>query len=147
MLEGKYVPSAAQWVRDQVEAFERSGGQQANTLRDTGLPIIVVTMRGKKTGAVRKIALMRVEHGGEYALVGSKGGAPQHPAWGHNLRANPDEVVIQDGAQRFPARVRELRGEERARWWERAVAAYPPYADYQRKTERRIPVFLASRAT
>ena len=146
MLKGEYVPSASQWVRDQVEAFERSDGQQANTLRDTGLPIIVVAMRGNKSGNVRKIALMRVEHGGEYALVGSKGGAPQHPVWVHNLRANPDEVVVQDGAERFPARVRELRGEERARWWERAVAAYSPYADYQRKTERRIPVFLATRA-
>ena len=145
MLDGEYVPSTAQWVRDQVEAFERSNGQQANTLRDTGLPIIVVTMRGKKSGAVRKIALMRVEHKGEYALVGSKGGAPQHPVWVHNLRANPEQVLIQDGAERFPVHVRELKGEERARWWERAVAAYPPYADYQRKTERLIPVFLATR--
>jgi F420H(2)-dependent quinone reductase len=146
MLEGEYVPSASQWVRDQVEAFERSDGQRANTLRDSGLPIVVVTMRGNKSGAVRKIALMRVEHDGEYALVGSKGGAPQHPVWVHNLRANPNDVVVQDGAERIPVRVRELRGEERARWWERCVAAYPPYADYQRKTERRIPVFLASRA-
>ena len=146
MLEGEYVPSAAQWVRDQVEAFERSNGQQANTLRDTGLPIVVVAMLGHKSGKVRKIALMRVEHEGEYALVGSKGGAPTHPEWVSNLRAQPDEVLLQDGAERFPVRVRELKGEERARWWERAVAAYPPYADYQRKTERRIPVFLASRA-
>jgi deazaflavin-dependent oxidoreductase (nitroreductase family) len=146
MLEGEYFPSAAQWVRDQVEAFERSNGLQANTLRDTGLPIVVVTMRGHKSGAVRKIGLMRVEHDGEYALVGSKGGAPQHPVWVYNLRANPDEVVVQDGPERFAVRVRELKGQERARWWERAVAAYPPYADYQRKTERRIPVFLASRA-
>ncbi len=146
MLEGEYVPSAAQWVRDQVEAFERSGGQQANTLRNTGLPIIVVTMRGKKSGAVRKIGLMRVEHDGEYALVGSRGGAPNNPEWVYNLRAHPDEVIIQDGAERLPVHVRELKGDERARWWERAVAAYPPYADYQRKTERRIPVFVASRA-
>jgi F420H(2)-dependent quinone reductase len=147
VLEGEYVPSTAQWVRDQVEAFERSNGQQANTLRNTGLPIVVVTMRGKRSGAVRKIALMRVEHQGEYALVGSKGGAPQNPVWVYNLRANPDEVLIQDGAERFPVHVREIKGDERARWWERAVTAYPPYADYQRKTERRIPVFLASRAT
>ena len=147
MLEGEYVPSTAQWVRDQVAAFERSGGQQANTLRDTGLPIIVVTMRGNKSGAVRKIALMRIEHEGEYALVGSKGGAPQHPVWAHNLRANPNEVIVQDGAEHFPVHVREIKGEARARWWERAVAAYPPYADYQRKTERRIPIFVASRAT
>ena len=146
MLKGEYVPSPAQWVRDQVEAFERSEGQQANTLRDTGLPIIVVSMRGRESGAVRKIALMRVEHDGEYALVGSKGGAPNHPVWVHNLRANPDEVIIQDGAERFPVHVRELKGDERARWWERAVVAYPPYAAYQRKTDRHIPVFLASRA-
>jgi deazaflavin-dependent oxidoreductase (nitroreductase family) len=146
MLKGEYVPSPAQWVRDQVEAFERSGGQQADTLRDTGLPIIVVTMRGRKSGAVRKIALMRVEHDGEYALVGSMGGAPTHPVWVYNLRANPDEVIIQDGAERFPVHVRELKGDERARWWERAVVAYPPYAAYQRKTDRLIPVFLASRA-
>src|ERR687883_1959312 len=105
VLQGEYVPSPAQWVRDQVEAFERSGGQQANTLRDTGLPIVVVTMRGKKSGAVRKIALMRVEHDGEYALVGSKGGAPANPEWVYNLRANPDEVLIQDGAERGPIHV------------------------------------------
>jgi deazaflavin-dependent oxidoreductase (nitroreductase family) len=146
-LEGEYEPSAAQWVRDQVEAFERSNGRQANTLRDTGLPIIVVTMRGNKSGKVRKIALMRVEHDGAYALVGSKGGAPAHPNWVHNLRAHPDEVLLQDGADRFPVHLRELRGEERARWWERAVAAYPPYAEYQRKTSRRIPVFLAAHET
>ena len=145
MLEGEYVPSAAQWVRDQVEAFERSARQHANTLRDTGLPIIVVTMRGHRSGKVRKIALMRVEQDGEYALVGSKGGAPTNPDWVSNLRAHPDEVLIQDGAARFPVHVRELRGEERARWWERAVAAYPPYAEYQRKTSRLIPVFLARR--
>jgi deazaflavin-dependent oxidoreductase (nitroreductase family) len=147
MLQGEYAPSAAQWVRDQVEAFERANGQQANTLRDTGLPIVVVTMRGHKSGKVRKIALMRVEHDGEYALVGSKGGAPSHPQWVYNLRAHPDEVILQDEAERFPVHVRELRGEERARWWERAVAAYPPYADYQRRTQRRIPVFLARRVT
>jgi deazaflavin-dependent oxidoreductase (nitroreductase family) len=145
-LKGEYAPSPAQWVRDQVEAFEGSNGQQANTLRDTGLPIVVVTMRGKTSGKVRKIALMRVEHDGEYALIGSRGGAPEHPQWVHNLRANPDEVLIQDGAERFPVQVRELKGEQRARWWERSVAAYPPYADYQKKTERRIPVFLATRA-
>src|SRR6476660_7220218 len=100
-IEGEYVPSAAKWVRDQVEAYESSGGQEANTLRDTGLPVIVVTMRGNKSGKVRKIALMRVEHGGEYALVASKGGSPTHPVWYHNLAANPDEVMIQDGAEPF----------------------------------------------
>lgn len=144
-LQGEYEPSPAQWVREQVEAYERSAGQWANTLRDTGLPVIIVTMRGNKTGKVRKIALMRVAHNGEYALVASKGGAPKHPVWFYNLRANPDEVTIQDGAEPFGARVRQVTGEERAAWWERAVAAYPPYADYQEKTDREIPVFVASR--
>jgi F420H(2)-dependent quinone reductase len=146
VLQGEYAPSAAQWVRDQVEAYERSGGREANTLRDTGLPVVVVTMRGNKTGKVRKLALMRVEHNGEYALVASKGGAPTHPVWYYNLRSNPDEVVLQDGAEPFPVRVRELTGDERAEWWQRAVAAYPPYADYQKRTKRQIPVFLATRA-
>jgi deazaflavin-dependent oxidoreductase (nitroreductase family) len=146
VLQGEYAPSSAKWVRDQVEAYERSDGQEANTLADTGLPIIVVTMRGNKSGKVRKIALMRVEHNGEYALVASKGGAPAHPVWYHNLRARPDEVLLQDGAEPFPVRVRELTGEERAQWWERAVAAYPPYAEYQQRTQRQIPVFLATRA-
>jgi F420H(2)-dependent quinone reductase len=144
-LQGTYVPSAAQWVRDQVDAYERSGGEKANTLRDTGLPIIVVTMRGNKSGNVRKIALMRVEHNGEYALVASKGGAPKHPVWYHNLVANPDEVTIQDGATPFEASVRQVSGEERREWWDRAVAAYPPYADYQKHTKRQIPVFVATR--
>ncbi len=144
-LEGEYVPSRSAWVRDQVEAYERSGGREGNTLRDTGLPVIIVTMRGNKTGSVRKIALMRVEHDGEYALVASVGGAPKHPVWYYNLKANPDEVTIQDGPEPFPVRVRELSGEERATWWERAVAAYPPYADYQRRTDREIPVFLVER--
>ena len=107
-LSGEYVPSAAQWVRDQVEAYERTGGQQANTLRDTGLPVIIVTMRGNKSGKVRKVALMRVVHDGEYALVASKGGAPEHPVWYYNLTANPDEVIIQDGAEPFEAQVREV---------------------------------------
>ncbi len=146
-IEGTYVPSTAAWVRDQVEAYERSGGGEANTLRDTGLPIVVVTMRGNKTGNVRKIALMRVEHNGEYALVGSKGGAPKNPVWVYNLRANPDEVTLQDGASPFPVSVREMNGDERARWWERAVKAYPPYADYQKRTDRQIPVFIASPKT
>ena len=144
-LEGEYVPSASAWVREQVEAYERSGGREANTLRDTGLPVIIVTMRGNKTGKVRKIGVMRVAHDGEYALVASKGGAPKHPVWYYNLKANPDEVIIQDGPEPFEARVRQVTGEERAMWWERAVAAYPPYAEYQKKTDREIPVFVASR--
>src|SRR3981081_2367820 len=145
MLEGEYVPSPRQWVRDQVEVYERSAGEQANTLRDTGLPVIVVTMLGNKTGKVRKIALMRVERDGEYALVASMGGAPKNPVWYYNLRAKPDKVTIQDGAQPFEAEVRELSGDERAVWWERAVAAYPPYAEYQLRTDRQIPVFIARR--
>jgi deazaflavin-dependent oxidoreductase (nitroreductase family) len=144
-LQGEYVPSAAPWVRDQVEAYERSGGQQANTLGDTGLPVIIVTMRGNKSGTVRKIALMRVAHDGEYALVASKGGAPTHPVWYYNLKANADEVTIQDGSEPFEATVRELKGDQRVAWWDRAVAAYPPYAEYQQKTDREIPVFVASR--
>jgi F420H(2)-dependent quinone reductase len=143
-LQGEYAPSSAQWVRDQVEAYERSGGQEANTLRDTGLPVVIVTMRGNKSGKVRKIALMRVEHNGQYALVASKGGAPAHPVWHYNLVANPDEVTLQDGPAPFEVRVRQVTGHERTTWWERAVAAYPPYAEYQQKTRREIPVFVAS---
>ena len=128
-----------------MQTYEESGGQRANTLRDTGLPIIIVTTRGNKSGKIRKFALMRVEHDGEYALVASMGGAPKHPVWYYNLKADPDGVVIQDGPEPFDARVREVSGAERDEWWERAVAAYPPYADYQKRTERQIPVFVASR--
>src|SRR5262245_7118409 len=143
-LQGEYAPSARDWVRDQVEVYERSGGREANTLRDTGLPIVVVTMRGNKSGKVRKVALMRVEHDGQYALIGSVGGAPKHPVWVYNLRASPDEVTVQDGAEPFPVHVREVDGEERSQWWERAVAAYPPSAEYQQRTERTNPVFVAT---
>jgi deazaflavin-dependent oxidoreductase (nitroreductase family) len=143
-LPGEYAPSTRQWVRDQVEAYERSGGQEANTLRETGLPVVIVTMRGNKSGKVRKIALMRVEHNGEYALVASKGGAPAHPVWYYNLVANPEEVTIQDGPAPFNVQVRQVTGDERAAWWERAVTAYPLYAEYQQKTQREIPVFVAS---
>jgi len=145
-LEGEYEPSPTAWVREQVEAYERSGGQEANTLRDTGLPIILVTTRGNQSGKLRKTPLMRVEHNGEYALVASYGGSPAHPVWYHNLKADPEAVVIQDGPEPFDAEVRELsEGDERDEWWDRAVAAYPPYADYQVKTDRLIPVFIASR--
>jgi deazaflavin-dependent oxidoreductase (nitroreductase family) len=143
-LPGEYAPSPSQWVRDQVEAYERSGGAEANTLRETGLPVVVVTMRGNKTGKVRKVALMRVEHNGEYALVASKGGAPAHPVWYYNLKAAPDEVTLQDGAHPVAVRVREVTGAEREEWWARAVAAYPPYAEYQQRTARMIPVFVAT---
>jgi deazaflavin-dependent oxidoreductase (nitroreductase family) len=143
-LQGEYEPSPAQWVRDQVEEYERSG-QRGNTLLDTGLPVVIVSTRGNKTGKLRKTPLMRVEHGGEYALVASTGGAPANPVWYHNLKADPEAVRIQDGARAFDARVTELSGEERAEWWRRAVAAYPPYAEYQQKTDRQIPVFVARR--
>jgi F420H(2)-dependent quinone reductase len=139
-----YVPSPWDWVREQVETYERTGGREANTLGDTGLPIIIITTRGNKTGKIRKTPLMRVEHGGEYLLVASVGGAPKHPVWYWNLRAHPDEVVLQDGPAPVSVEVRELpEGEERDEWWHRAVEAYPPYAEYQERTERRIPVFVA----
>jgi deazaflavin-dependent oxidoreductase (nitroreductase family) len=144
-IEGEYEPSPASWVRDQVEEYEQSGGQRGNTLADTGLPVIIVTTRGNKSGKVRKFALMRVEHDGEYALVASKGGAPTDPVWYRNLKADPEAVMIQDGPAPFDARVREVSGQERSDWWERAVAAFPPYAEYQTKTDRQIPVFVASR--
>jgi deazaflavin-dependent oxidoreductase (nitroreductase family) len=144
-LEGDYEPSPAEWVRNQVAEYESSKGQRANTLRDTGMPIIVVTTRGNKSGRLRKNPVMRVEHGGEYVLVASKGGAPTNPVWYHNLVADPTAVVIQDGPEPFDAVVRQLSGEERATWWDRAVEAYPPYAEYQKATTRQIPVFLASR--
>ena len=144
-LEGEYVPSPAPWVRDQVQAYESSGGREGNTLLDTGLPVIIVTTRGNKSGAVRKMPVMRIEHNGEYALVASLGGAPKNPVWYYNLKAHPDDVMIQDGPEPFAVHVRELDGDERTVWWERAVAAYPPYAEYQTKTDRRIPVLLATR--
>lgn len=134
------------WVAEQVAEYEASGGQRANTLRDTGLPIIIVTTRGARTGKIRKLGLMRVEHDGEYALVASKGGAPENPVWYLNLKADPAALMIQDGLQPFDAVAREVTGDERALWWERAVAAYPPYAEYQQKTDREIPVLVAHRA-
>jgi F420H(2)-dependent quinone reductase len=145
-LEGEYEPSPTKWVRDQVEAYERSGGREANTLRDTGLPIVLVTTRGNKSGKLRKTPLMRVEHDGEYALVASYGGARAHPVWYHNLKGDPRAVTIQDGPEPFAVEVEELDGDDRARWWERAVAAYPPYAEYQTRTDRLIPVFKATRS-
>jgi deazaflavin-dependent oxidoreductase (nitroreductase family) len=144
-LAGEYEPSPSGWVRDQVAEYEASAGQKANTLLDTGMPIIIVTTRGNKSGKLRKTALMRVEHDGEYALVASMGGAPTHPVWYHNLVADPDAVMIQDGPEPFDATVREVTGAEREEWWKRAVAAYPPYEEYQQKTERVIPVLIASR--
>ena len=144
-LEGEYEASPSEWVRDQVELYERTAGAEGNTLRDTGLPIVIVTTRGNKSGKIRKTPLMRVEHGGEYAFIASQGGAPTHPVWYYNLTADPDSVTIQDGPTPFAVSVREIEGDERAVWWERAVAAFSPYAQYQLKTERRIPVFLATK--
>lgn len=143
-ITGTYVPSTSKWVRDQVEAYETSGGTKANTLLETGIPVIIVTMRGASSGDVRKIALMRVEHDGEYALVASMGGAPKNPVWFRNLVADPN-VTIQDGPEPFDAVVRQVDGDERAAWWDRSVAVYPSYADYQAKTTRVIPVFVATR--
>jgi F420H(2)-dependent quinone reductase len=142
-LTGEYEPSTAKWVRDQVERYEATGGREANTLRDTGRPIVIFTTRGAKSGKIRKFALMRVEHGGAYAMVASQGGAPQHPGWYFNVTAHPDELMVQDGPEPFDAVARELAGAERQEWWDRAVEAYPPYAEYQRRTDRLIPVLLA----
>jgi F420H(2)-dependent quinone reductase len=144
-IEGEYEPSPSDWVRNQVAEYEASGGARANTLRDTGLPIVIVTTRGRKSGKVRKFAVMRVEHGGQYAIVASRGGAPSHPNWYHNLVANPSEVMIQDGPTPHDYELHEATGDEKAAWWERAVAAYARYADYQKKTERQIPVLVATR--
>ncbi len=143
-LQGTYEPSTWDWVREQVEAYERSGGTEGNTLLDTGLPIVVVTSRGAQSGKLRKNPVMRVEHEGQYALVASKGGDPANPAWYANMVADP-VVEIQDGPMPLEYAVRELEGEERNLWWERAVAAYPPYAEYQENTSRVIPVLLATR--
>ncbi len=129
------------WVADQAAAYEASGGTEANTLRDTGMPIIVMTCRGHKSGKIRKVPLMRVEHDGEYAVVASLGGAPRHPVWYHNVTKHP-RVELQDGTRSGDYEAREVFGEEKARWWRRAVEVWPDYADYQRKTERDIPVFV-----
>jgi deazaflavin-dependent oxidoreductase (nitroreductase family) len=144
-LTGEYEPNPVDWVRDQIERYRATGGREANTLRDTGIPIILVTARGRRTGRLRTFALMRVEHDGQYAFVASKGGAPEHPVWYHNLLASPDEVMLQDGPEPFDVRVRELDGDERALWWDRAVAVYPASAEYQARTQRQIPVLLATK--
>jgi F420H(2)-dependent quinone reductase len=144
-LTGEYEPSPSEWVRNQVAEYESSGGQRANTLLDTGMPVVIVTTRGNKSGKIRKTPLMRVEHDGEYALVASKGGAPDHPVWYYNLVSDPTAVTIQDGPEAVAMEVRQVTGAEKATWWERAVAAYPPYAEYQANTDREIPVFVATR--
>ncbi len=141
-IEGEYEPSTLEWVRDQVAEYEASGGTRANTLRETGIPVIIVTMRGHRSGKVRKVALMRVEHDGAYALVASYGGAPSNPAWYGNLVADP-AVTIQDGPEPHDYVVREVTGDERREWFDRAVAVFPNYAEYQAKTDRVIPVLVA----
>jgi deazaflavin-dependent oxidoreductase (nitroreductase family) len=144
-VEGEYEPSTQGWVREQVELYESSGGTEGTTLRDTGLPVVIITNRGARSGKVRKTPLMRVEHDGRYAAVASQGGAPSHPRWYYNFRADPF-VELQDGPGKWQMVAREVTGAERAEWWERAVAAFPPYAGYQRKTARQIPVFVLERA-
>ncbi len=138
-LTGEYEPSPEQWVRDQVERYEASGGTEGTTMR--GVPVVVLTSRGARSGKLRKTPLMRVEHDGAYAVVASKGGAPQHPVWYHNLLADP-HVELQDGPRRQDMTARELTGDERSQWWQRAVQVWPDYAEYQRKTDRQIPVFV-----
>ncbi len=142
-LQGDYEPSSSEWVRDQVAEYEASGGTRAATLLDTGLPVIIMTTRGHRSGKIRKNPLMRVEHDGEYALVASKGGDPKHPDWYHHLVTDPEALMIQDGPEPFDAAARLVTGEERARWWDRAVAAFAPYAEYAERTDREIPVFVA----
>ncbi|MBF6358346.1 nitroreductase family deazaflavin-dependent oxidoreductase [Nocardia higoensis] len=138
-LTGEYAPSAFDWAREQAETYENSGGTEATTLQ--GKPIIVMTSKGAKTGKLRKTPLMRVEHGGEYAVVASLGGAPKHPVWYHNLKAEP-HVELRDGGTVADYTAREVTGEEKKVWWERAVEAWPDYAEYQKKTSREIPVFV-----
>jgi deazaflavin-dependent oxidoreductase (nitroreductase family) len=140
-VDEQYEPSPQAWVREQVERYEGSGGTEGTTLRDTGLPVVIITNRGVHSGKVRKTPVMRVEHDGRYAAVASQGGAPDHPAWYYNLRAHP-RVRLQDGPSTWEMTAREVTGSERDQWWERAVAAYPPYAEYQRRTSRVIPVFV-----
>jgi len=138
-LDGEYAPSPDKRAREQVELYESSGGTKGLTLR--GKPVIILTTKGAKSGRLRKIPLMRVEHEGSYAVVASQGGAPKHPVWYYNLAAHP-RVELQDGPAKQDMTARELAGEEKAAWWERAVAAWPDYAGYQKRTDREIPVFV-----
>ncbi|MGH3794635.1 MAG: nitroreductase family deazaflavin-dependent oxidoreductase [Pseudonocardiaceae bacterium] len=142
-LQGEYQPSPTEWVRNQVELYESSGGTQGATMHDR--PVIILTTQGARSGKLRKSPLMRVEHDGEYAVVASLGGAPQHPRWHYNIRGNPN-VELQDGPKKHDYVAREVTGDEKATWWDRAVAAFPDYAEYQRKTDREIPVFVLERA-
>ena len=144
-LTGEYEPSPRKQTREQVEQYEATDGREANTLAGTNWPVVIFTTRGRNSGKIRKIALMRVQHDGKYAMVASMGGAPKHPEWYLNLKADREALMVQDGADRFEATARELEGEEREIWWRRAVEAYPPYARYQEKTDRQIPVLLVER--
>jgi len=142
-FDGEYGASTWDWVADQVERYEASGGTEANTLRDTGIPIIVMTTKGHKSGLVRKVPLMRVEHEGSYALIASKGGAPSHPGWYHNLMAD-SSILMQDGPEPWETQARLVEGDERAEWFERGISVFAPYADYREKAgDREIPVFIA----
>ncbi len=143
-LQGEYEPSSAKWVRDQVDAYEGSGGTKATTLR--GVPVVVITSVGAGSGKLRKNPVMRVEHDGAYAAVASKGGAPQHPAWYRNLVEHP-LVELQDGAAKGDYTAREASGDERTVWWQRAIEVWPDYAQYQTKTDRQIPVFVLERVS
>jgi deazaflavin-dependent oxidoreductase (nitroreductase family) len=143
-LTGEYEPSPAKWVRDQVHTYESSGGTKALTLR--GVPVVILTTVGARSGKLRKAALMRVEHDGAYAVVASLGGAPKHPVWYHNVLAHP-QVELQDRTEKWDMVAREVTGDEKALWWERAVAVWPDYAAYQAKTDREIPVIVLERAS
>jgi deazaflavin-dependent oxidoreductase (nitroreductase family) len=143
-LQGEYAPSSAEWVRNQVEEIESSGGTQGTVLR--GVPVIVITSMGSGSGKLRKNPVMRVEHDGKYAAVASKGGAPEHPAWHRNLVEHP-LVEVQDATAKGDFTAREVSGDERAQWWERALAVWPDYAEYQTKTDREIPVFVLEPAS
>ena len=141
-VTGEYEPSTQQWVRDQVDKYESSGGTEGTELR--GMPVVLLTSKGARSGKLRKTPLMRVEHDGDYVVVASRGGAPTHPVWYYNLKADP-HVELQDGPEKSDRVARELSGVERDEWWARAVAAYPDYADYQTKTDRTIPLFILER--
>ena len=138
-LSGEYEPSTSDWARENAEKYMESGGTEGTELQ--GKPVILLTTIGAKSGKIRKTPLMRVEHDGEYAIVASLGGAPKHPVWYHNVKANP-QVELQDGTVTKDYEAREVFGDEKAVWWERAVAAWPDYAEYQTKTDRQIPVFV-----
>ncbi len=140
-LQGEYEPSTTQWVRKQVELYESSGGTEGTTLQGSKMPVVILTSRGSRSGKLRKTPVMRVEHEGRYAAVASLGGAPKHPVWYFNLKSDP-HVELQDGPVKQDMTAREVTGEEKSEWWDRAVAAYPAYADYQEKTDREIPVFV-----